>query len=64
MEDCLLIEMQEAKARGEDVAVYVARMERCRSDHDVQSCQVCRSDGLLPAQECIFKVYNLGVRDA
>lgn len=62
MEDCLLDEMEQARARGEDVAPYVARMERCCADHDVSNCQVCRGDGLLPAQECLFRVYNLGVR--
>lgn len=62
MEDCLLIEIQEARARGEDVMIYLARLERCRADHDVQDCDICRTDGLLPAQECVFKVYNLGVR--
>jgi hypothetical protein len=62
MEDCLLIEMEAAKARGEDVTRYVVRMERCRREHDVEDCEICRNDGLLPAQECVFKVYNLGVR--
>jgi len=62
MDDCLLEEMEEAKARGEDLAPYLARMERCRWDHDVSGCEVCRSDGILPAQECVVKVYNLGVR--
>jgi hypothetical protein len=62
MDDCLLQEMEEARERGEDVTVYVTRMERCRSDHDVTTCEVCRTDGVLPAQECVFKVYNLGVR--
>ncbi len=62
MDDCLLKEMEEAKARGEDLGPYIARMDRCRWDHDVANCKVCRTDGLLPAQECVFKLYNLGVR--
>jgi hypothetical protein len=62
MDDCLLEEMEEAKARGEDLAPYVVRLDQCRGDHDVASCEICRSDGLLSAQECLFKVYNLGVR--
>ena len=62
LDDCLLVEMEEARERGEDVTAYVARMERCRWDHDVTTCEVCRNDGILPAQECVVKVYNLGVR--
>jgi hypothetical protein len=62
MDDCLMQEIEEARERGEDVTVYVARMERCRWDHDVTTCEVCRTDGVLPAQECVVKVYNLGVR--
>jgi hypothetical protein len=62
MDDCLLQEMEEAQARGEDLRQYLARMERCRWDHDVTQCDVCRGDGVLPAQECVFRVYNLGVR--
>jgi hypothetical protein len=62
MEDCLFEEMEEARKQGQDVTAYLARMERCCWDHDVASCEVCRSDGLLPAQECVIKVYNLGVR--
>jgi hypothetical protein len=62
MDDCLLQEMEDAKERSEDLAPYLTRMQRCRWDHDVTSCEVCRSDGLLPAQECLLKVYNLGVR--
>jgi hypothetical protein len=63
MDDCLLYEMEAAKERGEDLAPYLARMERCRSDHDVTTCEVCRSDGLLPAQECVVLAYNAGGRD-
>ena len=62
MDDCLLQEMEEARERGEDLAPYVKRMERCRWDHDVTNCEVCRNDGVQPAQECVFKVYNMGVR--
>lgn len=62
MDDCLLDEMEQAKARGEDMAPLLARMECCRWDHDVSNCEVCRIDGVLPTQECVFKVYNLGVR--
>jgi hypothetical protein len=62
MDDCLLIEMEKARARGEDVTHYLVRMERCRWEHDVEDCEICRNDGLLPAQECVTKVYNLGVR--
>jgi hypothetical protein len=62
MDDCLLQEMEEAKERGEDLAPYLARVERCRWDHDVTDCEVCRSDGVLPAQECVFKLYNMGAR--
>jgi hypothetical protein len=62
MDDCLLIEMEAAKQRGEDLAPYLVRMERCRWDHDVTDCEVCRSDGLAPAQECLVLVYNAGGR--
>jgi hypothetical protein len=62
MDDCLLEEMEGAKERGEDLAPYLARMERCRWDHDVADCEVCRKDGVLPAQACVVKVYNMGVR--
>jgi hypothetical protein len=62
MDDCLLGEMEEAKARGEDLAPYLARMKQCRWDHDVAQCEVCRTDGVLPAQECVLRVYSLGVR--
>jgi hypothetical protein len=62
MSDCLLDEMAAAKEQDKDLTAYVARMKRCRWDHDVADCEVCRNDGILPAQECVFKVYNLGVR--
>jgi hypothetical protein len=62
MGDCLFEEMEEARKRGQDITPYLARVERCCWDHDVTSCEVCRNDGLLPAQECVIKVYNLGVR--
>lgn len=62
MEDCLLLEMEEARKRGDDLTPYLARMDRCCWEHDVTSCDLCRKDGVLPAQECVFKVYNLGVR--
>ncbi|HSJ56291.1 MAG TPA: hypothetical protein VLC95_03870 [Anaerolineae bacterium] len=62
MEDCLLMEIEEAKARGEDLTVYLVRVERCRAEHDVRDCEICRSDGLLPAHEYVFELYNLGAR--
>jgi hypothetical protein len=62
MDDCLVHELTKARERGEDLEPYLAAMKRCCWDHDVTSCEVCRSDGLLPAQECVLKVYNLGVR--
>jgi hypothetical protein len=62
MDDCLQRELEEAKERGEDLTPYLSRMEQCRWEHDVTSCQVCLSDGVPPAQECLFKVYNMGVR--
>jgi hypothetical protein len=62
MDDCLLDELTAAKEQGEDLTPFLTRMERCRWDHDVSNCEVCRSDGALPAQECVFRVYNLGVR--
>ncbi|MGD2039744.1 MAG: hypothetical protein PVH11_02890 [Anaerolineae bacterium] len=62
MEECLYEEMEEARRKGQDIAPYLARIERCCWDHDVTSCEVCRNDGLLPAQECLVKVYNQGVR--
>lgn len=62
MDDCLLQEMEEAKKRGDDLATFLEQMKRCRWEHDVRSCEVCREDGVLPAQECVVKVYNLGVR--
>jgi len=62
MDECLLQEIEEAKEQGEDLGGYLVRMERCRWEHDVTSCEICRQDGVLPAQECVFKVYNLGVR--
>ena len=62
MDDCLLDELAAAKEQDQDLTPYLTRMERCRWDHDVASCEVCRSDGVLPAQECVLKVYNLGVR--
>jgi len=62
MEDCLWDELKSAQEQGEDLAPYLERLERCRWDHDVASCDVCRGDGQLSAQECLFKVYNLGVR--
>jgi hypothetical protein len=62
MDDCLKEEMEAAREAGQDLTPYLERMERCRWDHDVTDCEICRSDGLLPAQECVFKVYNLGVR--
>ncbi|HSJ53949.1 MAG TPA: hypothetical protein VLC52_09400, partial [Anaerolineae bacterium] len=60
MEDCLWDELKTAQEQGEDPAPYLERLERCRWDHDVASCDVCRGDGHLSAQECLFKVYNLG----
>jgi len=62
MDDCLLEEMETARERGEDLTPYLVRMERCCWDHDVSSCEVCRNDGVLPAQDCVFRVYNMGVR--
>jgi len=62
MDECLLDEMEAARNRGEDVTPYLREMERCRWDHDVTQCEICRHDGVLPAQECVVKVYNLGVR--
>jgi hypothetical protein len=62
MDDSLLQEMEEARERGEDLAPYLARMERCRWDHDVTDCEICRGAGILPAQECVFKLYNMGTR--
>jgi hypothetical protein len=62
MDECLLQEIEEAKERDEDLGGYLVRIERCRWEHDVTSCEICRQDGVLPAQECVFKVYNLGVR--
>jgi hypothetical protein len=62
MDDCLLQELEEAREQGRELTPYLARLERCRWDHDVATCEVCRHDSVLPAQECVFKVYNLGVR--
>lgn len=62
MDGCLLQEIEEAKERGEDLAPYLARMDRCRWENDVTDCQICRTDGVMPAQECVLKLYNLGVR--
>ena len=62
MDDCLEQELEAARERGEDLTPYLVRMERCRWDHDVTRCEVCRNDKLQSAQECVFKVYNLGVR--
>jgi hypothetical protein len=62
MEECLYEEMEDARRKGQDIAPYLGRIERCCWDHDVTSCEVCRKDGLLPAQECLVKVYNQGVR--
>jgi hypothetical protein len=62
MENCLMDEMQTARERGEDLTTYLARIKQCCWDHEVASCEICRSDGLLPAQDCIVRVYNLGVR--
>jgi hypothetical protein len=63
MEDCLLLEMEAARERGEDLTPYLVRMEGCRWEHDVTTCEVCRSDGLLPAQECVVLAYSAGNRD-
>jgi len=62
MEDCLLDELKSAQERGEDLAPYLERLEHCRWNHDVANCDVCRSDGQPSASECLFNVYNLGVR--
>jgi hypothetical protein len=62
MEDCLWQELKNAQERGEDLAPYLERLEGCRWDHDVANCDVCRGDGQPSALECVFNVYNLGVR--
>jgi hypothetical protein len=62
MEDCLWEGLKAAQGEGEDPARYLERLERCRWDHDVANCDVCRQDAQLSAPECLFKVYNLGVR--
>jgi len=62
MDDCLLQEVEKAKQWGKDLTSYPARNERCRWDQDMDSCEICRNDGLLPAQDCLVKVYTLGVR--